>query len=957
MEPFRTCRAPKWTAAGGLGLFWGATAVAGAGAGRWMSNVTASPVDLVGIAVLVFLLAGLLALNRKLRRNAREIEASRREIQAREEEYRLLVESSPAPIIVHAENRVIFTNAAAAEALGAESPQALLGKPVLDFVHPDFRSIVRERIEAEYGAGEPAPLLEEKFLCLDGRVIDVEVAAVPITFEGRRAVHAIFYDVTERKRFLARFQKIVESMPVMLCAVDENERIVAWNRESARVTGYSAEEVLGKPKAWDLLVPGPGELEDFRALACPGPAEVRQRRVRVRCKDGGVRIISWSTMPQTASIPDWAAWGVGVDVTDWVESEKALRGRERELADVSRRMRLVLDTIPIRVFWKDRNGRYQGCNRWFAEDAGFSRPEEVVGRTDAEMPWAMEGPILEEEDRRIIETGQPLLGRELEGRVKGGMQVARRNKVPLRDARGEIVGVLGTYEDITQERRRDEEIRRLAAAVEHNASGVLIHERDGTIVYSNPAMARILGVSQDEILGRKPWDLFVADGHVDNRRIMVETLESNRIWKSRRRLRTKSGEFRHVQVTVSPISDGAGLPVNYVTLIQDVTREVKLEEDVRQAQRLEMVGRLAGGIAHDFRNILQVQKTSLEFIRQDLPPGHPVIPDVEEAIQAADKLGEFTSQLLAFSRRQVLKLTVVDVNEFVGKIVKALRRMIPADIEIQFFPGQGAGRVRVDPAQFEQVLLNLAFNARDAMPEGGTLTFETGSVLVDAEYCASHDGVTPGRYTLISVTDTGTGMDEETRSHIFDPFFTTKDVGEGSGLGLAVVYGMVRQHGGMIRVYSELNKGTMFKIYLPVSERRAVEVKPELPGAVRGGTETLLVVEDDPDVARTTRRSLEEAGYTVILAETVEAAVEVFRRRAAEIDLVFLDVVMPGGGGKTAWEQIRRIRPDVAVLFASGYSENGVHTRFIQEAGNDLLQKPYKRADLLRRVREKLDEE
>jgi CheY-like chemotaxis protein len=324
-------------------------------------------------------------------------------------------------------------------------------------------------------------------------------------------------------------------------------------------------------------------------------------------------------------------------------------------------------------------------------------------------------------------------------------------------------------------------------------------------------------------------------------------------------------------------------------------------------------------------------------------------------LKAGNRAATLVRQLLAFSRRQVLEMRDVDLNEAVSDMLKMLRRLIGEHIALDFHAGHALGIVRADVGQMGQVLANLCVNARDAMPDGGTLTIETENVRIDEEYCQSHAWAKPGRFVLLSVTDTGCGMDSEILEKIFEPFFTTKGVGKGTGLGLSTVYGLVKQHEGMIHAYSEIGKGTAFKIYLPIVERLANGVGNKLEGDVAGGTETILLAEDDEMLRKLTRTILERAGYTVLTAGDGEEALEVFAQHADAIDLLLFDVMMPRLGGCAAYERIRGQRPGVRVLFASGYSMNAVHTNFVLEEGLALIQKPAQREDLLRAVRAALD--
>jgi signal transduction histidine kinase/ActR/RegA family two-component response regulator len=381
----------------------------------------------------------------------------------------------------------------------------------------------------------------------------------------------------------------------------------------------------------------------------------------------------------------------------------------------------------------------------------------------------------------------------------------------------------------------------------------------------------------------------------------------------------------------------------------------KVEAQLRQALKMEAVGQLAGGVAHDFNNLLYVIQGFTEMAQRNMAVGDPAHTSLEEVRKASERAATLVSQLLAFSRRQVLDMKDVDLNDVIANLMKMIRRVIGEHIALDVLVGHELGTVRADPGQMEQILMNLCVNARDAMPTGGTITIETENVRIDDEYCASHSWATPGRYMLLSLTDTGCGMDEDTVGQIFEPFFTTKGVGEGTGLGLATVYGLVKQHKGLLHVYSEVGKGTTFKIYLPLVERSAESVGDKIEGPVPGGTETILLAEDDPSVRKLSQTILEHAGYTVLTAEDGEEALQVFEEHPDTVNLALLDVMMPKLGGRAVFDRIQEKRPAVRVLFSSGYSMNAIHTSFVLDAGLELIKKPYQRADLLRKVREVLD--
>jgi two-component system, cell cycle sensor histidine kinase and response regulator CckA len=401
--------------------------------------------------------------------------------------------------------------------------------------------------------------------------------------------------------------------------------------------------------------------------------------------------------------------------------------------------------------------------------------------------------------------------------------------------------------------------------------------------------------------------------------------------------------------------DYAGRRVRLV-VAQDISERHILEQQLRQAQKMEAVGRLAGGVAHDFNNLLMVIKGHTELLMNALPPADGMARKIMQIDRAADRATALTKQLLAFSRMQVLQPRVMNLNGVVEDMGKLLPRLIGEDIELGIRPAADLGAIRADASQMEQIIMNLAVNARDAMPTGGRLVIETSNAELDRTYNSTHPIVKPGRYVLLAVSDTGTGMDADTQAHIFEPFFTTKEPGKGTGLGLATVYGVVKQSGGFIWVYSELGNGTSFKIYLPRVDQP--EDKGSLPppfAEAPRGTETVLLAEDEQDVREVAREFLESGGYTVIEAHNGAEALRLAAEHKSTIDLLVTDMVMPGMTGKELAGRLQHQHSGIGVIYMSGYSEQTAAETTQADANMLLLTKPFSRGSILRTVREALN--
>jgi PAS domain S-box-containing protein len=410
------------------------------------------------------------------------------------------------------------------------------------------------------------------------------------------------------------------------------------------------------------------------------------------------------------------------------------------------------------------------------------------------------------------------------------------------------------------------------------------------------------------------------------------------------------------EVSLAPVFDDARRCTHLVGAVHDITERKRLEAQFRQSQRMESIGQLAGGIAHDFNNLLTVITGTAELTIAQLREGDPLHEDLQEIRRAGERAAALTRQLLAFSRKQVLQPQVLNLNTVVAELESMLQRLIGEDIELVVVPTEDLGNVKADPGQMEQVIANLAVNARDAMPEGGKLTIEMRNVEIDEQYASQHSVVVePGPYVMLAVSDTGLGMDEVTRGRIFEPFFTTKGPGKGTGLGLSTVYGIVKQSDGLIWVYSEVGQGTSFKIYLPrVADVAASNRRGPTVASVRG-TETVLVVEDVAGLRHLTKRMLESAGYTVLTAASGEEAILVLERYKQPVHLVMTDVVMPGMSGPKLAERFDRTRTGMKVLYMSGYTDDIVVRHGVLEEGMPFLGKPFTGVELTRKVREVLD--
>jgi len=496
---------------------------------------------------------------------------------------------------------------------------------------------------------------------------------------------------------------------------------------------------------------------------------------------------------------------------------------------------------------------------------------------------------------------------------------------------------------------------RFRALVEHSADAIALLDRAGTITYATPSTERVLGYRAEQVLGRNamelihPDDVAVVSGHLlglQDRPGAVVALDA--------RYRHQDGSWRFGECSVANrLSDPTvrALVLNY----REITERRRLEEQLRQAQKMEAVGRLAGGVAHDFNNVLTAIFGYADLLNEELPEGHQARRDLDEIRKAAQRASTLTRQLLAFSRQQVLQPMVLSLNDLVEDIQNMLVRLVAEDIQLRLRLEPSAGNVRADAGQIQQVLMNLVVNARDAMPSGGKLLVETANTELSEQYAESHQPVVAGAYVMLAVSDSGVGMDAETRARIFEPFFTTKEKGRGTGLGLSTVYGIVKQSGGYVWVYSEPGRGTTFKIYLPRVDAPAESLAPPREAATLAGTETILLAEDDEMLRPLSKGLLEKLGYSVLDAENAVQALALANAHVGPIQLLVADVVMPGASGRELARRLAQSRPDTRVLYVSGYTDDAIVHHGMLEPGLNFLQKPFTPAALARKVREVLD--
>jgi PAS domain S-box-containing protein len=636
------------------------------------------------------------------------------------------------------------------------------------------------------------------------------------------------------------------------------------------------------------------------------------------------------------------------------EGRRERQRAEQSLRESEARYRLLFESNPHPMWVLDTETlRFLAVNAAAVQQYGYSR-EEFLGMTALD--------IRPEED---VEKFRHSMALPQEGVQLTAGWLHRKKDGTLIDVEvsahaipwGERPGLLSLVTDVTDRKRTVEALRdseeRFRQLAEHIKEAFFLTElQSGRTLYLSPTFEEIWGIPVAEVY-RRP-EVWFEGIHLEDRPAVGAALAEGRAGKATTtvfRVVRPDGTMRWARARSFPVPEANRL----VGVVEDITEMRRVEEQATQAQKMEAVGRLAGGVAHDFNNLLTVILGEVELLIADLAPTSEFFTPLDEVRKAANRAAILTRQLLAFSRRQIIEPVVFDLNDLVKDMNKMLVRLIGEDIEVTTRLSKNPSFVRADRGQIEQVLANLAVNARDAMPRGGSLTLHTGAETLDEDYARSHAEVTPGEYVTLVVSDTGTGMTEEVKSRLFEPFFTTKECGKGTGLGLATSFGIVKQAGGHLSVYSEVGVGTTIRVYLP---RLSTEQQPrsivEAPALPRGD-ETILLVEDEASVRRVTARTLTSLGYRVLEAQSGEDAEALLASHEGILHLLFTDVVLPGIGGRDLADRVRATRPGIKLLFASGYTDDVILQHRLIEHDIALLQKPFTRESLAQKVRDVLD--
>ena len=836
---------------------------------------------------------------------------------------------------------------------------------------------------------DSAALAEQEVISeRDGMVFSMEVRYTPPGGEMRWALlrsaplrladgstswDGVEFDITERKRAeetlrdsTRELQTMIRAAPVGICRVRDRVFLTV-NQIMTDLFGYTQEEFIGMPTL--NMYASPEEYERVGTVIYSDLHKEGFMSVDLLCKrkDGSPIYIN---LRSALFNPDDASAGyisMVLDISERKRQEEALRKNERRLA-------LAVGATADAVWeWDVVSNQLYYSPRWY-EMLGYK-----VGEVDTTLGAAIN--LIHPDDTAQIEQGfQQALGAEgsavnieIRMRHKDGRWIwihCRGNAVD-RDAQGRPTLISGTNTDVSERKSQEEALRknerRLALAIGATADAIWEWDLKTDKTYYSPRFYEMLGYKDRQFeMTLEAWKALAHPDDIQPTMDAVQTVlnsPGSPGYKTEFRMRAADGRWVWIEARGNVVDrdhEGKALTLSGtntdITERKDAEQEkLRLRAQLEQAMKMEAVGQLAGGIAHDFNNLITVITGNVELARFRLPQDPEILHYIDEIQRASGRAASLTRQLLTFSRRQIIEPKLLNLNELAGNVQRMLLRLIGEDIELQSVFHPDLYPVKIDAGQFEQVLVNLAVNARDAMPNGGKLLIETRNIEIDASYCEAHPDAQPGSYAMLAVTDTGQGMDEHIRKHIFEPFFTTKEVGKGTGLGLAMVFGAVKQAEGSVEVYSEVGHGTTFKIYLPrCKEAASPSVKPTPVLELSPGTETLLFVEDEPSVREIGLIVLNQLGYQVLHAQNGVEALKVAADFPGKIDLLMTDVVMPGKNGREVAETLRQTRPETKVLFTSGYTENVIGHHGVLDSNINFIGKPYSPQSLTRKIREVL---
>ncbi len=794
---------------------------------------------------------------------------------------------------------------------------------------------------------EGSDTFETKHRTKQGDTRNILVMVQKLELNGRPVLNCIFRDITEVKEVERKAQEVQERYRAVIdnsndgiTITDTDGKFLLVNDAFSSMTGHSTDELLSMTFR-ELMVSGT-KPELLQQVAEKGISRTRETSL-IR-KDGTRKKINLNVSRIIVG-DEMLFQGIIRDVTDLRDSE-----------EIRRLQSAAMEAAADAIVMTDREGLIQYVNKAFTELTGYTF-DEAIGNTPRVLKSERQDPRFYRALWETILSGRVWRGELVNRRKDGSTYDESMSITPVKDNKGEVTHFIAVKRDVTERKEAENALKesesKFRALVEASASAILIH--DGKhIFYANPMAMKLTGHTKEDISRLSVMDLV----HPDYRKLaaskMEARLEGGEMPDSYEiKVVKKSGEDFWIDLN-SALIEYEGKPALLISAY-DISDRKKLEEQLIQAQKMEGIGRLAGGVAHDYNNMLGVVIGYTQLIQKKIEKGNPIYRYVELIDSAARRGADLTRQLLAFARREMVSPKPINPNAAISSLQRMLMKLIGEDISLKFLPGNGTWNIKMDPTQFDQVLVNLATNSRDAIHGVGTIALETSNVVLDGAIDMDKVGVPPGEYVVLTVTDDGAGMGKDTLDKIFEPFFTTKPKGRGTGLGLSTVYGIVKQNGGSVAVESQEGKGTTFKIYIPryVGEAELVETESE-SGSLNGG-ETVLVVEDQAELLDLARSSLGEYGYKVIASLSPGEGISICEKYEGKIHLLLTDVIMPGMNGKDLRDRIQAIKPDIKTIFMSGYTSDIIANSGVLDEGVEFIQKPFRPNELAKKIREVLD--
>ena len=870
-------------------------------------------------------------------------------------------------MLLDSQGRLLQVNDTYCRMSGYSEPELLL-KGISDLDAAESLDETKAHIRKIMDLGEDR--FESRHRRKDGTVFDVEVSVQYKPDNGGYQV-VFLRDISEQKRSSSalveserRLSTLIENLPGVAyrCKVDGDWTMLFISEGVLKLAGYRPEDLLENRKlAYADLIHSEDREYVLRAIEKAVTESLHfVLEYRIITSTGEEKWV-WE---RGRGILD-ASGKIGIlegFVTDISERKKA----EMELVASQKLIKAIINAIPARVFWKDRNLNFLGCNLSFAHDAGFDDPKLIIGKSDYQMGWHDQADLYRNDDRQVIESGiGKFLIEEPQTTPSGDVITLLTSKMPLRNATGEIIGVLGTYLDITERKRVEEEIReseeRNRSLIDASADAILVRSM-GMITHANPAALKLFRAkTEQDLIGKRYLDLVHPDDRAESAERVRRNIEESWIAPPREhRMLALDGQVVEVESTGVPVRFRGGTQT--FGIFRDITErkkayqeKEKLEDQLRQAQKMESLGTLAGGIAHDFNNILGVIIGSSEILAMTDAVEQDAKATLNNILSASQRAKDLVRQILAFSRHAKQEKILLNLKPLVRETFDFLRASIPASIQLKnrFDPDTGA--IMADPTQMQQVLMNLCTNAAHAMEaDGGVLKVELSKIALGPEDVQFDPDLEPGKYVRMTVSDTGHGIAPEIIDKVFDPYFTTKKKGKGTGLGLSVVHGIVKAHGGAIKVYSEVGKGTTFQVFLPGAQGQEISEVRAAP-ALPGGKERILLVDDEKALADIEKQMLSWLGYEVEVRTSAVEALEAFRANPHRFDLVITDFSMPQMTGTKLARQMAQIRPGVPVILCTGFSEQLDEHQMAPSGIKSILLKPLVATELAAEVRKALE--